>query len=179
MLFHSRWLLNGRVWLLKWTILSSMSLGFSCQLESQDFGDCTGIFFYYFRRECCVTSAMLLCLERCICLVSHWQGCYGKGTDRLSPHYQPVARERLSSAHTQTSACEQCSRQWCRSLQEWGLMVFAVRVSLIWLFNPSILHALLQEGCERGKTVSRPAASTLVKWFLDFFLHHYFHCKNC
>lgn len=123
------------------------------------------LFFYYFRRECCVTSAMLLCLERCICLVSCWQGCYGKGTDRLSPHYQPVARERLSSAHTQTSACEQCSRQWCRSLQEWGLMVFAVRVSLIWLFNPSILHALLQEGCERGKTVSRPAASTLVKWF--------------
>jgi len=27
-------------------------------------------------------------------------------------------------------------------------------VSLIWLFNPSILHALLQEGCDGGKTYS-------------------------
>lgn len=77
-----------------------ISLGFSCQLKSQDFWRLHWIFFFFFRTECCVTSAMLLCLKRCICLVSNWQGCYGKGTDRLSPHYQPVARDRLLFAHT-------------------------------------------------------------------------------
>lgn len=46
-----------------------ISLGFSCQLKSEDFWG--PLWIYFFRTECCVTSAMLLCLERCICLASN------------------------------------------------------------------------------------------------------------
>ncbi len=47
-------------------------------------------------------------------------------------------------------------------------MVFAVCVSLIWLFNPSILHALLQEGCEREKN-TLSMGLLLHCWENDFF----------
>ncbi len=59
-------------------------------------------------------------------------------------------------------------------------MVFAVCVSLIWLFNPSILHALLQEGCERKKETLSVGVCfyTAEEIIFRLFWQYYYHSKN-
>lgn len=175
MLFHSRWLLNGRVWLLKWTILSSISLGFSCQLESQDFGDCTGIFFLLFQERVLRDfSYVTLPWEVHLLSLSLTGVLWKRNRPSVSP--LPACGQREIIIHAHTNLClrtvQQAVMQKPSGMGVNGFCCACLSHLVIQSFHSACFTA---RGLLKGKKHSPyGSASTLGKMLFRFFLRSLF-----